>query len=251
MEPIIRIQDLNFYYGTFHALKNISLVIPQNNVVALIGPSGCGKSTLLKVFDRMTDLVADHHVTGQVFFHDEDIFSPKANIHALRKKMGMVFQHPNPFPLSVRENIQYGPRLHGEKDDDKLEHIVQTALESVMLWDNLKDKLTKTATELLPDEQQRLCIARLLAVEPEVLLMDEPCSTLDPHATLQIEDLMRKLKEKYTIVIVTHNMQQAARVSDYTGFMLLGELIEYSETSLLFSVPKDKRTNDYISGHYG
>ncbi len=251
MDAIIQISALDFYYGKFQALKNIHLSIEKNSIVALIGPSGCGKSTLIKVVNRMTDLIPGTRACGEILFEGKSIFDPKISITSLRKKIGMVFQQPNPFPLSVRENIEYGPKVHGERDKTKLEQLVQESLDAVMLWDTLKDRLNKKATELLPDEQQRLCIARLIAVEPDVLLMDEPCSTLDPIATLGIEELMQKLKEKYTILIVTHNMQQAARVSQYTGFMLLGELIEYSETSLIFSRPKNKKTDDYISGHYG
>lgn len=251
MESILTTINLDFFYGQFQALKNINLEIPPNKIVALIGPSGCGKSTLLKVFNRMTDLVEGNQVKGQVLYHNQDIFAPEQDITQLRKQIGMVFQQPNPFPLSIRDNLIYGPKVHGETDRTKLEQIVQESLESVMLWERFKDRLHKKATELLPDEQQRLCIARLIAVQPEILLMDEPCSALDPIATLEIEDLMQKLKEQYTIIIVTHNMQQAARCSDLTGFMLLGDLIEYSETPLLFASPQDKRTDDYISGHYG
>lgn len=251
MEIILSTTNLDFYYGQFQALKNINLSVPPNKIVALIGPSGCGKSTLLKVFNRMTDLVEGNRVTGQVLYRGQDIFAPGQDITKLRKQIGMVFQQPNPFPLSIQDNLQYGPKVHGENDRTKLEQLVQESLEAVMLWDRFKDRLNKKATELLPDEQQRLCIARLIAVQPEILLMDEPCSALDPIATLEVEDLMQKLKEKYTIVIVTHNMQQAARSSDYTGFMLLGELIEYSDTPRLFASPRDQRTDDYISGHYG
>ena len=251
MESAIKVRGLDFYYGDFHALKNVSLDIPKNEITALIGPSGCGKSTLLKIFNRMSDLVAKSRVEGEILFKDKNIFSPGTDINLLRKQIGMVFQQPNPFPLSIRENIEYGPRIHGTRDRDILEKKLVESLEAVMLWDNLKDRLNKTATELLPDEQQRLCIARLIAVEPEVLLMDEPCSALDPISTLGVEELMQKLRERYTIIIVTHNMQQAARVSSMTGFMLLGDLVEYSETGTLFSRPRDKRTDDYISGHYG
>ncbi len=251
MNEILTITDLNFYYGDFHALKNVNLHIQKNTIVALIGPSGCGKSTLLKVLNRMTDLIPGNRVDGKIIFEGHNIFAPEIDITKLRKQIGMVFQSPNPFPLSIKDNITYGPRVHGEKDKNKLEKIVQESLEAVLLWEHVKDRLHQKATELQPDEQQRLCIARLIAVQPEILLMDEPCSSLDPVGIQGIEDLMQNLKEKYTIIIVTHNMQQAARCSDSTGFMLLGELLEFSATSLLFSSPKDKRTNDYISGHYG
>lgn len=251
MDSAIKVNGLDFYYGDFHALKSISLDIPKNEITALIGPSGCGKSTLLKIFNRMSDLVAKSRVEGEILFKGKNIFAPGTDINLLRKQVGMVFQQPNPFPLSIRENIEYGPRVHGVRDRDILEKKLVESLEAVMLWDNLKDRLNKTATELLPDEQQRLCIARLIAVEPEVLLMDEPCSALDPISTLGVEELMQKLREKYTIIIVTHNMQQAARVSSMTGFMLMGDLVEYCETATLFSRPRDKRTDDYISGHYG
>ncbi|HOT76516.1 MAG TPA: phosphate ABC transporter ATP-binding protein PstB [Candidatus Wallbacteria bacterium] len=248
---ILRISNLDYYYGSFRALKSVSMDIVKNTIVALIGPSGCGKSTLLKTFDRMSDLVAGSRVEGEILYKGRNIFDPATDITLLRKQIGMVFQHPNPFALSLADNIKFGPRVHGERNAEKLDWLVESSLRAVGLWDHLKDKLDKKATELQADEQQRLCIARLIAVEPEVLLMDEPCSTLDPIATLNIEELMRELKKKYTIVTVTHNMQQAARVSDYSGFMLMGELIEYSKTASIFSNPRDKRTDDYISGHYG
>jgi len=251
MSHCIEIKDLDFYYGNFHALKKINLSVPKNSIVSLIGPSGCGKSTLLKTLNRMSDLVGNSRAEGSIVFEGRNIFDPGFEITELRKKVGMVFQQPNPFPLSIRENIEYGPRVHGIGEKQALEKIVFESLSGVMLWDCLKDRLDAMATSLLPDEQQRLCIARLIAVDPEVLLMDEPCSTLDPIATLEIEELMQKLKERYTIVIVTHNMQQAARASDFSGFMLTGELLEYAETGTLFSRPRDKRTDDYISGHYG
>ncbi|MEZ7891589.1 MAG: phosphate ABC transporter ATP-binding protein PstB [Candidatus Wallbacteria bacterium] len=251
-QPIMKIKELDFYYGSFHAIKKVTMDILPRTIVALIGPSGCGKSTLLKILNRMCDIVDGAKVThGDIIYKEKSIFSNEWNINQLRKQIGMVFQQPNPFPLSIRENIEYGPRVHGITSKDALEKIVRDSLESVLLWDHLKDKLNKKATELSPDDQQRLCIARLVATEPEILLMDEPCSTLDPIATGGVEELMQKLKEKYTIVIVTHNMQQAARVSDFTGFMLLGELIEYNKTGTLFSRPVDKRTDDYISGRYG
>lgn len=251
MANCIEIKNLDFFYGDFHALKKINLGVPKNSIVSLIGPSGCGKSTLLKVLDRMCDLNEGARAEGEIIFDGRDIFDPAFEITELRKRVGMVFQQPNPFPLSVRDNVEYGPRVHGVTDRGELEKIVFESLSGVMLWDSLKDCLDRPATELLPDEQQRLCIARLMAVGPDVLLMDEPCSTLDPISTLGVEELMQKLKERYTIVIVTHNMQQAARASDYSGFMLMGELVEYSETGILFSRPRDRRTDDYISGHYG
>lgn len=250
-EIILSVKNLNFYYGDFHALKSVNADFIKQKVIALIGPSGCGKSTLLKIFNRMSDLVENSRHDGEIIFSGSNIFAPETNINFLRKRVGMVFQQPNPFPLSVRENVEYGLRVHGIDDKDKLEKTLYESLDAVALWDCLKDRLDKNAVELLPDEQQRLCIARLLAVEPEILLMDEPCSALDPMATATVEELMRKLSEKYTIITVTHNMQQAARVSDYTGFMLMGELIEYQQTGILFSSPRDKRTDDYISGRYG
>lgn len=249
--PILKISGLDYYYGDFHALKSVSMDICRNSIVALIGPSGCGKSTLLKALDRMSDLIEGSRVSGEVLFKGENIFGAGVDITLLRKRIGMVFQHPNPFALSIADNIKFGPRVYGEKNKEKLDGLVESSLRAVGLWDQLKDRLDKKATELQADEQQRLCIARLVAVEPEILLMDEPCSTLDPIATLSIEELMRELKKNYTIVTVTHNMQQAARVSDYSGFMLMGELIEYSKTADIFSNPRDKRTDDYISGHYG
>jgi len=248
---ILQISNLDYYYGSFRALKSVSMDVKKNSIVALIGPSGCGKSTLLKTLNRMSDLVPGSRVTGEVLYKGENIFGPSCDITRLRKQIGMVFQHPNPFALSLADNIKFGPRVHGEKNKEKLDQAVESSLKAVGLWDQLKDRLDKKATELQSDEQQRLCIARLIAVEPEILLMDEPCSTLDPIATMNIEELMRELKKKYTIVIVTHNMQQAARVSDYSGFMLMGELIEHSATASIFSNPQDKRTDDYISGHYG
>ncbi len=248
----IRIEKLNLWYGDFQALKNINAVLSQNKITAVIGPSGCGKSTLLRVFNRMNDLVDGVRVTGKVFIEGNDIFSPDADLVILRKKAGMVFQRPNPFPLSVYENIVFGARIHnvGVKRSE-LDEIVQTSLKSVLLWEELKDKLNTPALRLSLEQKQRLCIARLIAVKPEILLMDEPCSTLDPQSTAKIEELMYELKKNYTIVIVTHNMQQAARISDETGFMLLGELIEFGRTENIFTKPRDKRTEDYITGRYG
>ncbi len=250
-EIILKIDGLDYYYGDFHAIKKLSMQIKRNSIVALIGPSGCGKSTLLKALDRMSDLIEGSRVTGSVLFNGTNIFAPGSDIIQLRKRIGMVFQHPNPFALSIADNIKFGPRVHGERNKERLNAAVESSLKAVGMWELCKDRLDKKATELQADEQQRLCIARLIAVEPEILLMDEPCSTLDPIATGNIEDLMRELKKKYTIITVTHNMQQAARVSDYSGFMLSGELIEYSLTASIFSNPRDKRTEDYISGHYG
>jgi len=246
-------KDLNLYYGNFQALKNVNLRIREKQVTAIIGPSGCGKSTLLKAFNRMTDLVEGVKVTGEVILNGENIYRPQADLLALRKKVGMVFQRPNPFPLSIFENIVFGLKIHGlySRNAEGLEEVVKKTLESVLLWDDLKDKLQNLATNLSLEQQQKLCIARLLVVKPEVLLMDEPCSALDPMSTARIEELMQELKRRYTIVIVTHNMQQAARVSDETGYMLLGELIEFGKTRDIFTTPTDKRTEDYITGRIG
>jgi phosphate transport system ATP-binding protein len=246
--PVFETKGLDLFYGNFQALKNVDVRIKEKRITAMIGPSGCGKSTLLRVFNRMNDTVEGARVNGQVLLHGQNIYAPGTDLLSLRKKVGMVFQRPNPFPLSVFENIVFGLRIHrmGTRDKQALDAIVQQCLEAVLLWDDLKDKLDRTATRLSLEQQQRLCIARLLAVKPEVLLMDEPCSALDPMATARIEELMQDLKKDYTIVIVTHNMQQAARVSDETGFMFLGELIEFG-----FTTPKDKQTEDYITGRAG
>ena len=247
----IEVKDLNLWYGDFHALKNVNAGFEEKRITAIIGPSGCGKSTMLRVFNRMNDLIEDVKTKGQVLIDGENILDIKTDLVTMRKKIGMVFQRPNPFPLSVFENVAFGPRIHHMYDRNKLNDIVENSLKSVLLWDELKDMLNKSALDLSLEQKQRLCIARLVAVQPEVLLMDEPCSALDPIATLKIEELMQELKKDYTIVIVTHNMQQAARVSDDTGFMLLGELIEFASTSDVFTKPKDKRTEDYITGRYG
>lgn len=245
-------KNLNLWYGGFHALKNINSVFEGSRITAIIGPSGCGKSTLLRVFNRMNDLIEGVRMDGKVLVDDTDILNSNADLVALRKKVGMVFQRPNPFPLSIYENIVFGEKIHAEIiNRDKLDEVVETSLKRVLLWDELKDKLNQPALRLSLEQKQRLCIARLIAVRPDVLLMDEPCSTLDPQATAKVEELMRELKNKYTIIIVTHNMQQAARVSDDTGFMLLGELIELNKTHEIFTAPRDKRTEDYITGRYG
>ncbi len=245
------IKGVNLFYDSFQALKQIDMEIPERSVTALIGPSGCGKSTLLKTLNRMNDLIADCRVEGQILLDGEDIYRPQIDVNLLRKRVGMVFQKPNPFPMSVYDNVAFGPRTHGVRGRAKLDDIVEKSLRDAAIWDELKDRLKKDALGLSGGQQQRLCIARALAVEPEVLLMDEPTSALDPISTARIEDLAVGLKEKYTIVIVTHNMQQAARISDMTGFFLLGELIEFSDTEKLFSIPADKRTEDYITGRFG
>lgn len=251
MSTAIEVKDLNLFYGDFQALINIDFSIEERMITALIGPSGCGKSTLLRVFNRMNDLIEGVRITGKVMIDGEDILSAQTDLIDLRKKVGMVFQRPNPFPLSIYENIAFGPKVHGIKDKPRLEEIVQISLESVLLWDELKDRLHNSALRLSLEQQQRLCIARLVAVKPEILLMDEPCSALDPVATGNIEELFTRLKEDYTIAIVTHNMQQAARISQRAGFMLLGELVEVSETEKIFTAPSDKRTEDYITGRFG
>ncbi|MFH1442205.1 MAG: phosphate ABC transporter ATP-binding protein PstB [Candidatus Omnitrophota bacterium] len=245
-------KNLNFWYGVFQALKLVNSVFEANRITAIIGPSGCGKSTLLRVLNRMNDLIEAVRMEGEVLIDGDNILNPGADLVVLRKKVGMVFQRPNPFPLSIYENIVFGERIHAQHiSRDKLDEIVETSLKAVLLWEELKDKLNQPALRLSLEQKQRLCIARLIAVRPEVLLMDEPCSTLDPQATARVEELMRELKNKYTIIIVTHNMQQAARVSDDTGFMLLGELIEFNKTQEIFTAPRDKRTEDYITGRYG
>jgi len=248
----IRIEKLNLWYGNFQALKDVSSVFKEHKITAIIGPSGCGKSTMLRVFNRMNDLIDGVRMEGEVVIDNQNIISPQTDLVVLRKKVGMVFQRPNPFPLSVYENIVFGLRIHGEKiNRDGLDEMVEKSLKSVLLWDELKDKLNKFALGLSLEQKQRLCIARVIAVKPDILLMDEPCSTLDPQATARVEELMRELKNNYTIIIVTHNMQQAARVSDDTGFMLLGELVEFGKTEDIFTRPQDKRTEDYITGRYG
>jgi phosphate transport system ATP-binding protein len=245
-------RNLNLWYSGFHALKDINSKFEANRITAIIGPSGCGKSTMLRVFNRMNDLIEGVRTNGEVLIDDTNILNSHTDLVALRKKVGMVFQRPNPFPLSIYENIVFGEKIHGESiTRDKLDEIVEKSLKDVLLWDELKDKLNEPALKLSLEQKQRLCIARLIAVKPDILLMDEPCSTLDPQATARVEELMRELKNKYTIIIVTHNMQQAARVSDDTGFMLLGELIEFGNTDTIFTTPKDKRTEDYITGRYG
>ena len=246
----IQIDNLNLFYNKFQALKNINMSIPEKEITALIGPSGCGKSTLLKCINRMNDLVENCKITGNINIDNQNILE-NIDVNMLRKKVGMVFQKPNPFPMSIYDNIAYGPRIHGIKSKAKLDEIVQTSLENSAIWNEVKDRLKKSALGLSGGQQQRLCIARALAVQPEILLMDEPTSALDPISTSKIEDLATELKEKYTIVIVTHNMQQATRISDKTAFFLLGEVCEMSETGELFSSPKDKRTEDYISGKFG
>jgi phosphate transport system ATP-binding protein len=247
----IEINNLDLHYGKFQALKRVSMPIQENKITALIGPSGCGKSTLLRSLNRMNDLVPGCKVEGEVKLDGIDIYSPSADATWLRKRVGMVFQRPNPFPLSVYDNVVYGLRVAGMQDKNKLKEAAEQSLRGAWLWDQVKDKLGSPALDLPLDQQQRLCLARLLAIRPEVILMDEPCSALDPIATMKIEELMLDLKKDYTIVIVTHNMQQAARVSDFSGYMLLGEMVEFGETNQLFTNPGDKRTEDYITGRYG
>ena len=244
------IENLDLYYGAFQALKNINIVLPERQITAFIGPSGCGKSTLLKTLNRMNDLVEGCRITGKVLLDNEDIYG-SMDITLLRKRVGMVFQKPNPFPMTVYDNIAYGPRTHGIRSKVKLDQIVEESLRAAAIWDEIKDRLKKSALGLSGGQQQRLCIARALAVKPEVLLMDEPTSALDPISTSKIEDLAVTLKNDYTIIMVTHNMQQAARISDNTAFFLLGEIVEYSGTEKLFSMPDDKRTEDYITGRFG
>ncbi len=246
----ISIKDLNLYYGDFHALKNVSMNLPEKKITAFIGPSGCGKSTLLKSLNRMNDLVDGCRITGEVLLDGEDIYCGM-DVNLLRKRVGMVFQKPNPFPMSIYDNVAYGPRTHGIRSKAKLDEIVEKSLRDAAIWDEVKDRLKKSALGMSGGQQQRLCIARALAVEPEVLLMDEPTSALDPISTSRIEDLAVELKKNYTIIMVTHNMQQAARISDQTAFFLMGEVVEFSETEKLFSMPDDKRTEDYITGRFG
>ena len=248
---ILEIEHFNLFYGDFHALKDLSFSIKEHSVTALIGPSGCGKSTLLRSFNRMNDLIQGVKTKGAILYKGENIAQNGINLVSLRQKIGMVFQRPNPFPLSVRDNITFGPRVMGEKKTDVLEVAVEKSLERVGLWKVLKDSLHKNALSLSDEQQQRLCIARLLALKPEIVLMDEPCSALDPIATLRIEELMLELKKRYTVVVVTHNMQQAARVSDETGLMYLGELIEFDNTKKIFTAPSQKITEDYVTGKFG
>jgi len=244
-------KNLNLWYTKFHALKDVNASFEENRITAIIGPSGCGKSTLLRVFNRMNDFVEGVRTTGEVVIDAMNILDSRTDLVTLRKKVGMVFQRPNPFPLSIYDNIVFGEKIHGRPKQEQLDMMVEKSLKSVLLWDELKDKLKSSALSLSLEQKQRLCIARLIAVKPDVLLMDEPCSTLDPQATARIEELMRELKSNYSIIIVTHNMQQAARVSDDTGFMLLGELIEFGKTSEIFTAPQDRRTEEYITGRYG
>ena len=248
---IITAKDLCLWYGTTQALKNINIEIPERSITALIGPSGCGKSTFLKTLNRMNDLIPSVRIEGSVTYAGQDIFDPSVDVNDLRKEIGMVFQKPNPFPMSIYDNIAYGPRTHGIKNKVQLDDIVEEALQGAAIWDEVKDRLKKSALGLSGGQQQRLCIARALAVKPKVLLMDEPTSALDPISTSKIEDLTQQLKKDYTIIMVTHNMQQAVRISDNTAFFLLGELIEFSDTEKMFSQPTDKRTEDYITGRFG
>lgn len=248
---IIEVKHLDLYYGKNHALKDISIDIFKNSVTALIGPSGCGKSTFLKTINRMNDLVENVSITGDVIVDGVNIYQKGCDVTKLRKNVGMVFQQPNPFPMSIYDNVAYGPRVHGIKSKSELDCIVEESLKDAAIWDEVKDRLKKSALGLSGGQQQRLCIARALAVHPQVLLMDEPTSALDPISTSKIEELMQQLKKKYTVVVVTHNMQQALRVSDYTAFFLLGNLIEYNKTDLIFSSPQHKRTDDYINGRFG
>ncbi|MCI7381549.1 MAG: phosphate ABC transporter ATP-binding protein PstB [Hungatella hathewayi] len=247
----IATNGLDLYYGTNHALKNISMELYTNKITAFIGPSGCGKSTFLKTLNRMNDLVPNVKIEGEVLLDNENIYDQRVDTTLLRKKVGMVFQQPNPFPMSIYDNVAYGPRIHGIHSKSELDAIVKKSLKGAALWDEVSDRLKKSALGLSGGQQQRLCIARALAVEPEVLLMDEPTSALDPISTLKIEDLMDELKSKYTVAIVTHNMQQATRIADYTAFFLVGEVVEYAATTELFSSPKDSRTEDYITGRFG
>ena len=251
MSTIIEVKDLNLWYGTHQALHHVNVEMPANQITALIGPSGCGKSTFLKTLNRMNDLVPGIRIEGEVNYGGENIYAPSVDTTWLRKQIGMVFQKPNPFPMSIYDNVAYGPRTHGIRSRAKLDEIVENSLRSAAIWDEVKDRLKKSALGLSGGQQQRLCIARALAVEPEVLLMDEATSALDPISTSKIEDLALELKEHYTVVMVTHNMQQAARISDNTAFFLLGELVEFGRTEQLFSAPADKRTEDYITGRFG
>ena len=251
MATAIETKKLNLWYGAHHALHDVDMAIPEHEITALIGPSGCGKSTFLKTLDRMNDLVEGVRITGEVSYRGQDIYAPNVDVTWLRKQVGMVFQKPNPFPMSIYDNVAYGPRTHGIRARARLDEIVENSLRSAAIWDEVKDRLKKSALGLSGGQQQRLCIARALAVEPDVLLMDESTSALDPISTSKIEDLVAELKNKYTIIMVTHNMQQAARVSDNTAFFLLGDLVEFGRTDVLFSTPADKRTEDYITGRFG
>lgn len=251
MNNIMTVHDLCLWYGSHQALTDINIEIPEKSITALIGPSGCGKSTFLKTINRMNDLIPDVKITGEIKYKERNIFAPNVDVNDLRREVGMVFQKPNPFPMSIYDNIAYGPRTHGVKNKAKLDDVVERSLRGAAIWDEVKDRLKKNALGLSGGQQQRLCIARALAVEPEVLLMDEPTSALDPISTLKIEELAEELKKKYTIIIVTHNMQQAVRISDRTAFFLLGELVEYGDTEKMFSDPVDKRTEDYITGRFG
>lgn len=251
MSDLITVQDMCLWYGPTQALKNISIRIPEKSITALIGPSGCGKSTFLKTLDRMNDLIPTVKITGEVKYRGQNIFDPSVDVNELRRQIGMVFQKPNPFPMSIYDNIAYGPRTHGIRAKARLDEIVEQSLRDAAIWDEVKDRLKKSALGLSGGQQQRLCIARALAVQPAVLLMDEPTSALDPISTSKIEELAIGLKDHYTIIIVTHNMQQAVRISDQTAFFLLGELVEYGDTEQMFAQPKDKRTEDYITGRFG
>ena len=251
MSDIFTVNDLNLWYGAAQALHHVSLSVPEKSITALIGPSGCGKSTFLKTLDRMNDLIPGARVEGQVLYRGEDIYAPSVDVNQLRREVGMVFQKPNPFPMSIYDNVAYGPRTHGVRNRAQLDELVEKSLRGAAIWDEVKDRLKKNALGLSGGQQQRLCIARALAVEPSVLLMDEPTSALDPISTSKIEELATELKKRYTIVIVTHNMQQALRISDNTAFFLLGELVEYGDTETMFSTPREKRTEDYITGRFG
>ena len=251
MSDIFTVNDLNLWYGAAQALHHVSLSMPEKSITALIGPSGCGKSTFLKTLDRMNDLIPGVRVEGQVLYRGEDIYAPSVDVNRLRREVGMVFQKPNPFPMSIYDNVAYGPRTHGVRNRAQLDELVEKSLRGAAIWDEVKDRLKKNALGLSGGQQQRLCIARALAVEPSVLLMDEPTSALDPISTSKIEELATELKKRYTIVIVTHNMQQALRISDNTAFFLLGELVEYGDTETMFSTPREKRTEDYITGRFG
>ena len=251
MNNILSVENLCLWYGSHQALKDINIEIPEKSITALIGPSGCGKSTFLKTLDRMNDLLPDVKITGSVLYKGEDIFDSSVDVSELRRQVGMVFQKPNPFPMSIYDNIAYGPRTHGVKNKAKLDEIVEKSLRGAAIWDEVKDRLKKSALGMSGGQQQRLCIARALAVEPEVLLMDEPTSALDPISTSRIEELAMELKKDYTIVMVTHNMQQAARISDKTAFFLLGDMVEFGPTEKIFSMPQDRRTEDYITGRFG
>ena len=251
MNPIISVKDMCLWYGDHQALHNVNIDIPKKSITAFIGPSGCGKSTFLKTLNRMNDLITSVKITGDVLYEGNDIFAKDIDVNELRKEVGMVFQKPNPFPMSIYDNVAYGPRTHGIKNKVQLDEIVERSLKDAALWDEVKDRLHKNALGLSGGQQQRLCIARALAVEPKILLMDEPTSALDPISTSHIEDLVLELKKKYTIIMVTHNMQQALRVSDYTAFFLLGELVEFDKTDTIFNTPKQRKTEDYITGRFG